>query len=720
MLYRILPKKSFQFDNQKMLMFFKTISNVKSKKSFLKQLLSSHELKWIFDCDKNNKISIYIDVDEGVNENIILNALKVLFQDRAEVFITNPIEKHDAYNTLAFKKDDKVENKLLPFTSPAVFLNIIGLLQSNTRLEISFKVLKRFFQSTNSNKMNDVEIEAVIQVTGKTKYMRNDVMTISQSIASLTANNDTLWLWFKNTYKPIKVSSSEIMNLIQIPTLNRADDTLLNMVYHLLPGQITLKDSEYSQGIYTGVLDHPIYTDRKVYINKEHLRKHALISGTTGSGKSAEIEEWIGSVLKEKIKDIDAPGFTFFDPLESSVLGVIDKINKLKADGENVDELLKKVHYIDLSNDRNIFPIALLNKACDPTEVLDFFKSLYGEQQAIQVDRMMATAISTILKDTKEHSVFDIEKIFDDQEFRDNVQARLKGNVYAQDEINFLKNTKFNQQVSAPIYNRLASFKNTMQKKLMFALPSKYDALKDIRKWMDEGHIVLFNLKGLSKFDIEVIIGYVTMQYYLQAKMRPDFSKQHLLIVDEAHQVQMPIFPKICAEMRKSGLTLVLVTQMLEQFKPDYMELLIGNINTIISFKQKARAATELQRRIPSQDVMRDDLLKLPSLIGYLSMEEGGKERSILIKTQPPYRYTNGKMVNHLDVKEVQENLNINRKIASDLMQRDFMTKEKAESIVFMKIQKIQEMESYEMELLEAGDSLSSANMKGMEMIWED
>lgn len=726
MLYQILPKTDYIHNQESMIMFFKTISNVKSKKKFIQKLFSNFDLKWIIDCDEKEKISFYLNIDNSLDPQMTLNALGVLFQGKAEVFESeSQLEKHDTYNTLAFGDNYKSKglgNNLAPFANPSLFFNIIGLLQPYTRIEVSFAI--KGVEATKGK--SDVDIELLFQVTGKTKYLRNIVIDISKSISSLTAFNTELFVNFKDKFIPIRLSGTEITNIIQIPSLKDADKTILDKVYHLIPGQVTLGKNEFYKGIYVGKLHHPIQKDRNVYISLEHARKHALISGTTGSGKSSEIEEWIESLLLQKLEDKPSPGFTFLDPLESSVLGVIDKILKLESDGHDISKILDKVRYVDLSTDEYIFPISLLNKNTDATLVIDFFKSLYGETNAIQVNRMLASAVSTIMLDEQEHSVFDLERIFEDELFRSEMVGKLAKNIYAQDEVNFLKNTKFTPTIAAPILNRLASFKNTPQKKLMFALPSKYDALSEIRKWMDEGYIVLFNLKGLSKFDIEVIVGYLSMQYYLQAKSRPDFSLLHFLMVDEAHNVQMPIFPKVCAEMRKSGLSLVLLTQMLEQFNSDFLEQLIGNINTLISFKQKTKAAVELQKRIPSQDVRSEHLLQLQSMVGYLSMEESGIERSILIKAKPPFRYTKGKLVNHEDPLEVQENLNKNRSFALELMKRDYMTKKKAENMVFRNLNDDEELEELEEELLRNGDSLPNilleeeSKEEGGVIQWED
>lgn len=71
----------------------------------------------------------------------------------------------------------------------------------------------------------------------------------------------------------------------------------------------------------------------------------------------------------------------------------------------------------------------------------------------------------------------------------------------------------------------------------------------------------------------------------------------------------------------------------------------------------------------------------------------------------PPYRYTDGKLVNYLDEKANQRNTEKNRKLARELMQRDFLRREDAERLVFRKQYAKAARLQEEAELLEEGDS---------------
>ena len=382
---------------------------------------------------------------------------------------------------------------------------------------------------------------------------------------------------------------------------------------------------------------------------------------------------------------------------------MIDMMLKLKADGHDIDQLQKQIHYIDFSYEDCIFPISLLNKEVPVTEILDYFRSLFGDLNTIQVDRMITSAIRTLLLDDQEHTIQDIPRLFQDEAFRDEIAQKLSGNLYAEESKVFL-NGKFNPNQVDPILNRTDPFLNTPQKKLMFGLHSKYDGLRRISSWIDQGHIILFNLKGLNDNDRRIVLGYIILKYYLYGLKRADNALLHLVFMDEAHKTQFEILQKWVAELRKSGLALVPMTQYLEQFDPGFLKALLGNVDTKLTFRQGDDAARRLVLDMPG-NIDREALKRLPDCVGYVSTEDNRENKSVIIKVSPPYRYTDGKLVNYLDEKANQRNTEKNRKLARELMQRDFLRREDAERLVFRKQYAKAARLQEEAELLEEGDS---------------
>lgn len=345
----------------------------------------------------------------------------------------------------------------------------------------------------------------------------------------------------------------------------------------------------------------------------------------------------------------------------------------------------------------------MLNKDVPVTEILDYFRSLFGDLNTIQVDRMITSAIRALLLDNQEHTIQDISKLFQEENYREILKEKLSGNLYAEESRAFLAR-KFNSSQIDPILNRTDPFLNTPQKKLMFGLHSRYDGLRKITQWIDQGHIILFNLKGLNDNDRRIVLGYIILKYYLIGLKRADNALLHLVFMDEAHKTQFSILQKWVAELRKSGLALVPMTQYLEQFDQGFLKALLGNVDTKLTFRQGDDAARRLVLDMPG-NIDREALKRLPDCVGYVSTEDNRENKSVIIKVRPPYRYTDGKLVNYMDEQANRKNAEKNREEARKLMRRDFMSREEAEQIVFRKqyakVARLQEEE----ELLEEGDA---------------
>lgn len=721
MLYQILPKKNYQFSSEKTLMLFKSLASPKKRDSFFKRIFSSgFDNQFIIDCDAKERVGFYFKTTN--NDQSVLNVLKVWCGSEADVFeVRDTLKEYDVVDTL-YKKEDSNnhddKNTLAIYGNESIFMNVIGVMQKYTRVTIDFNMTQVSAGKSKGMRFSitsDVELEVLLRVYGHTQYSRNHVKDIAHQIANLLAGENYLYVDYKDSWKISRWSGMEIMNLFQLPTLFRkTDEALFSRIHYLRPGQITLNDYEFSSGVQVGQLDHPMQNDREIRVSETVLRTHSLITGTTGSGKTSAIEEQIKDYLLRKAKnEKDVPGFTFFDPAGSSVLGVLDMILKLEADGYDVKPLLDKVIYVDFSEQDYIFPISLINKGIASNELVSYLNSLFPDSiDAKQVNRTMNNAVNALMMDDEEYSIFDVERIFVDEDFRLRLANKLetrKDSMYATTEINFLR-SKFNQNIVAPILNRLDPFANTRTKKLMFGMTTEYDSAKHIRTWMDEGYIILFNIKSLNEFDINTVVGYYALQYYRTALKRPDFSLLHELIVDESHKVQLPIFEKITAELRKQGLALTLMTQQMEQYNQEYLNKFLGNINTIISFRQNEEAAARRVRSFIFANIEIQDFKLLPDMRGYLSTTDAydNKKKSVLISVDPPYRYTNGKLVNYLDKKAMNQNMEKNKEFAKQLMKRHMIVREKAEKIVFQKYFAKKEMQEYETQLLNTGDSLLS------------
>lgn len=710
MLIQLLPRSDYAFNPEIMNQLLKTLAV--QKRSFLQKITQPFEYEFIIDCNEKGFYNFYLNCHVDKNEKLILQSFNSLFQDKGVAFRHDtPLREHKEFQTLYTKEEidpqSRKRKKLSEYgLGNSTFDFLLNQMQENTRVTIHFHVFKEFLSSEKKFRSNtsEAKLECVIHISGLSKLDRGKMTHLSNAYISNLSYEKAMFAKYKKSEIPSILHTNELLAFFQIPTLDRKENTeIYNRISKLQHGQSVLKSDELATGLKIGDILHPTM-NRSVYASLETLRKHAFIVGQTGAGKSSVAEEMINDLIDLKLKSPDkiTPGFTFFDPAESAVLGVIDMILKRRDDGTDISHLLDKVHYIDLTNDDFIFPISLLSKNMEATEVVDFFKMVFGDESTVQVDRLVSSAINALLKDKEEHTIQDIIRIFADQEYRSTLALKLEKNIYANEEVNFLRG-KFAPNQAEPIYNRLDPLRNSNHKKLMFGMNSNFDKLKNLKKWMDEGHIVLFNLKNLTNFDIKFIVGYIMLNFYTQGLKRGQGALIHPVFIDETHKVQIPIMEKILAELRKYGVAIIPMTQFLEQLEPKFLTALLGNVSTKVVLRLGDASARRIIPNLPGAKVDASTITRLPDRHAILNTEEG-EMKTVMITVQPPYRYTDGKLVDYRDTYALEENANKNRAFAIELMKRDLMTRAEAEEIVFEELLKDKISLQIEEERLVVGD----------------
>ncbi len=698
---QILLRENYRFDEKRMLHFLKTLQTYRrrkerklSLKKVLVQLLHSGEnFKFIIDCDGNEKVSFYL-ADHTGNEERFKDSLMRLFGKDADVFTISEdkkreLESYTVTQTLSFecKKSDyhRDEFQLKRFDED-ILGYIIDSVPKHTRLIIDFSIrslsLKELKKKRGFEESDHSELECMIHVQAKTKYMRNHLFSFAQTIQNLTRHTGYFDISMGYKYKPFKISTEYMLNLLSFPSIQGKQ----NKIPVLKKNQRTLKDNEFSTGIKIGTLDHPNQKNRDVRIAFELMKTHMRITGMTGSGKSSVFEEIAKDILIQKLEGKTKIGFSFFDPAATSALGVINILNQLEHEGYDTTELLNKVHYIEFdssSDNSSVFTMNLLDKNVNKEKHMDFFRDIFGDGNTPQLNRLLINSIAALIEDEKDHVITDVIKLLMDEEYRLDILDRLKSNRYASTYVEFLENgiPKASSSID-PVLNRLDIFYNSINKKRVFC--SGKSDLNRIKQWMDSGHILLFNLAGMSDKDIQVIVGYILLQYYNVGVKRSVGSNSHYVIVDEDHKVQLKIVKNIRAELRKFGVHFIGMTQFLEQYTDDYLLDITSNVGVKVVLKHSDKSATRVSR---DTNLDKEDLQNLASRHGYVYTEMNGEYVSIPFVANPPYRYHQGKLIKYEDSENFQNKiaqvLDENRKFGQRLSKRDFTSVEDIDEIIF-------------------------------------
>ena len=439
------------------------------------------------------------------------------------------------------------------------------------------------------------------------------------------------------TYGRMTWTGSELANLVHLPDIPENGKTA---IVHLQKGQEMLDDGLLSDGIGIGTLYHPVKDDRVVRIEKNQLKKHGVIPGRTGSAKSTVAVSITDFLQQDWIVNDSNEGFTLFDPAADTALLILNRLRKAELDGYSVD--WDRVHWVDFRHTDYPPALNLLHRfpGVDIQEIVDNVMDLLEETfpgDAIRTKRFLKNAIGTLLCDkTTEHTMLAVPKLLTDEVFRSRVINNMSGpesNTYRQ---YWYSEAPDFEQLIDPVLNRLDIFRSSPYFRRMFG---QQGFAFDIQKWMEEGHIVLFNLEGMNPSEIQVTVGYIINQYHRIAQKRQPGSHLHMLMIEEAPAVQVSVLPKIIAQDRKFGLALFVIAQslagQLNQQLVDALQEVGGNI---FACRQGPKSAAAIET-MTDQSFQAGYLQRLPDLVAAVSTQDDKENAFCTVSVPPLDRY---------------------------------------------------------------------------------
>lgn len=741
---RILPHAETEVDKDAIIAMVHQLGNL--SRPWYKRLLIGREwFRYMIHCDKEKKIAFYIgvpmDLQSGV-EQAIQNAYP-----KCELHPVNglPLPQDKGYGgRFRFYNRGKQEGlPLKSFSGNSEVGDICANMAANTWIELKFSPgsMKKMKQRVNralraiqyseqdllsfgqyqvKNKLSDLDPEERARLkslyqryTGREKAFDVSVSVWSskQGIAKAVAARIATTMQFDNAlnfhwYRILKQrrntiawttpiafpphrmmwSGEELAQLLHLPAGDHEVMTEETVV-HLKEGQRRLKADELVEGIRVGMLQHPIQKGREVRIPDEQFTKHVLISGKTGSGKTSGLLEGVQSLIDRWVEDPDrAPGFTAIDPARETVATILSRLKKKELEGKHVP--WEKVHYFYLGPTKYPIGLNLLYRNGEPIDVIarntaQLIKYAYANSDTPRMDRLLENALLTLLEDNKQpHNILGIIPVLADEDFQNRVLPSVMDLILR----DFWKKHKQDMKregftnILESLLNRLSPLRTNPTMRRMFG-QQKWSL--DIRKYMDEGHIVLFDLLNVDESNIKLAMGQIITQYHYTAKKRSTGSKLHVMFCDECHLVQIPVMEKILAEDRKFGLSLVIITQYIDQLEKWFINAIMGNVGTYLSMTQGSEAASKLEK-MTAGAFEKEFLQNLPERVMavYTSRKVDGRSQMItcLAEPDPPYIYrADGEIANHKNVKEVEKAKNDALAIGQELQKRDGMAAEEVD-----------------------------------------
>lgn len=468
------------------------------------------------------------------------------------------------------------------------------------------------------------------------------------------------------------LTSEEAGCLIHLPPEHPAAADVIR----LEEGERSLEPDELAEGIAVGKLKHPIQESRPVAIPWEQFTKHFFLSGKIGSGKSSTAVMMVQSMIDAWLEDPDnAPGFTYVDPARETVAIILSRLLKAEAEGKRVP--WEKVHYFYLGPTDHPVGLNLLHRDGRPQDVIakeaaSLIRFAYSSQ-APKMERVLENALLTLMEDGRPHTILGIVPLLMDETFQMRIIPKVSDPVI-REFWEFWEAEKNKASALDSLLNRLSPLRTNPTMRRMFG-QSRWGL--DIRRYMDQGHIVLFDLLNVAPEDVKLAVGGIINQYHIQAKRRSSGSKLHVMFVDEAHLVQIPVMSKIIAEDRKFGLCLGLITQYLGQFEQWLVDSITENMGTILSCSQGEQSAARIEK-MTNGAFSRGMLQDLPerTVAVYTSVKVDGRSTPItcLVESEPPVIYLpDGRPADHKNRFQMERAINAALEKGRALQARDGM-----------------------------------------------
>ena len=411
-------------------------------------------------------------------------------------------------------------------------------------------------------------------------------------------------------------------------------EKLLIKLYDYLKDRLSSKPIPSSSDLYLGEARKLYYRDKneKLFLPSDIRTKHIFLLGGTGMGKTSLIDHLIRQDLVHK------NGFMLLEPHGDISQSVIRFISSLWAgqDRKGKIETARQTIIVEPFNlnavigfnplqveeDAPIYPCIL--------ELTQVFKDKWQDMWGPRMAELLRATLVVLC----EHRLTLLEgpPLLTNTRFRNSLLENLE-NQEVKDYFLFRYNRlrewdkiKYRE----PVLNKLTEL--LTDKNIKYTIGQTTRGSLNIREVMDQGKYLILNLsKGRLKLNSLLLGGLFLAKAQMCALSRTDISFekrkffsiyidefQNFLSQDEAGDVEV-----LLSEARKYGLSLILANQNISQLNQKLLGTILGNINTLISFRLSHKDAVSIAPEIePSEkDKLIKDLTNLKVGQAYLKIK---------------------------------------------------------------------------------------------------
>ena len=365
-------------------------------------------------------------------------------------------------------------------------------------------------------------------------------------------------------------------------------------------------------------------TQMKIAIAEEDLRRHYQIVGQTGTGKSTLLINLILNAIRQGY------GLTFFDPHGNTIDRILRSVPPEYARRIRVVRIGDAQHPVPLGiwdsddpekEERTISDLCeLFSDIFDPDREgfvgprYERWLSVFAKASIAMLGRRASLESITVLSQNKKNMRKLYEAIRDDY-------PELAGII--EDEYGRDNSSDFQGMVNWFLckFQRL-----TGCEQLRATLGGGTNAL-DFANTIDTDTVTLIDLASpvIGTHEARVVGTLLMMKLWNAVLGRKEREKTHLVVVDEASLFQTNPLPRMLAEGRKFGISMVLCHQHSGQLTRDVRDALESNTANFTAFRLSTRDAADAALRFDDPQ-LRTGLARLDAFRAVTTISEHGQQ----------------------------------------------------------------------------------------------
>ena len=383
---------------------------------------------------------------------------------------------------------------------------------------------------------------------------------------------------------------------------------------------------------------------RNITIGEIDLRRHYQIVGQTGTGKSTLLSTVILSAIEQ------GHGLTFFDPHGSTIDVVLRTIPREYAD---------RVRVVRIGDTDNPVPLNIWDSG-DPvkeekniSDLCELFGDLFNPPNDVYVGPRYERWLSTFAKASIAFlgSRASLESIAVISQSQDNMLKVSKAIINRYPELVETIKQEYGLDKSNDFHNTLSWYlckfqRLTSVEQLRKTLGAGTNAL-DFIHTIDTDTVTLIDLASpvIGTHAARIAGTLLLMKLWNAVLARKERDRTHLVVVDEASLFQTNPMPRMLAESRKFGISMVLCHQHTGQLSAEIRDALEANSANFSAFRLSPRDAAVAAIRFDDPE-MQTSLTRLNAFNAVTTLSIDGRQTApFTLETIKPNILKNGEEI---------------------------------------------------------------------------